>query len=499
MYARIASIVRRLHRRRLSKGSVLAVAMLMLIVVTVAGSALLSMSALTRLNMVSRGMDVRLMIAAEAALESARGRFTLVAGAQEDWSALMPSSGWNNLGTVVVNGIACQLQAAPVGGPEVLRARVRAIATVGTRNKVVEYTIMAANFADYALYFGGNSTVSIGEYFKMVGNFYSRGSINLHNAPGIEFFGRTETSAKVMNWTSMAYNFKQGYDDNVPIVEIPPSAYGFGPMRTAAQASGTLFFANTVSIQLVGNKFIRKYLYRFTGTGSNYKKNDYQLRTQTLVIPDNSVIYVDSSTPPQGVDSYSAAANGMNRASEKYIELWGVLDEARVTIACEHEIHIVDNISYQTLLEKPSLRRYTEKQAPAALAFREMLGVVTQTDLLFETPSWTALPGASLVTNDASRNPPDLGHYTKQYSLDGVYMGVEKSARGAVGPGSGRELWVCGGIINGNHESTLLASNFDRRNYDTDYRLQRTTPPYFLRAYGVTATQITGTWRAYEQ
>ncbi|MCA8946704.1 MAG: hypothetical protein KDB29_10795, partial [Planctomycetes bacterium] len=58
--------------------------------------------------------------------------------------------------------------------------------------------------------------------------------------------------------------------------------------------------------------------------------------------------------------------------------------------------------------------------------------------------------------------------------------------------------WVCGGIINGDHPTTELSSNFDRRNYDTDYRLQKTTPPYFLKAYGEAANMIKGTWRTYE-
>jgi hypothetical protein len=31
-----------------------------------------------------------------------------------------------------------------------------------------------------------------------------------------------------------------------------------------------------------------------------------------------------------------------------------------------------------------------------------------------------------------------------------------------------------------------------------DWRLQGTTPPFFLRAYNVTATFVPGTWRTYE-
>jgi hypothetical protein len=42
-----------------------------------------------------------------------------------------------------------------------------------------------------------------------------------------------------------------------------------------------------------------------------------------------------------------------------------------------------------------------------------------------------------------------------------------------------------------------LSGGLARGNYDTDYRLQFTTPPYFLRAYGVTPLQLTGTWLTY--
>jgi hypothetical protein len=66
------------------------------------------------------------------------------------------------------------------------------------------------------------------------------------------------------------------------------------------------------------------------------------------------------------------------------------------------------------------------------------------------------------------------------------------------GSASGKERWVNGGTILRASSNTMLSSNFDRRNYDTDYRLQFTTPPYFLRAYGVTPLQVTGTWLTYE-
>lgn len=481
------------------RGGALPVAMMFMIVVVIAGTALLSVSTIHRLDMVRAGIDVRMLIAAEAGLETARGRFTLIAGVQEDWSGLMPTTDWNDIGgPMTINGISVQVQAKPTGGAEVLQARIRAVARAADKNRVVEYHIQAANFADYALYFGSNNSVGIGSYFKMVGNFYSKGSINLSNNPGIEFFGDVDTSEKVLGAPDPIYNFKKGYTDYAPVVEIPPTAYGLDVMRAAAEASNTLFYANTISIQLVDQQFVRTYEYRKSGTGTNYNPGDYEVRTQTLDIPDNSVIYIDSDTAPATAvhaDTYSPLR--ANKASYPAINFWGVLDERRVTVACEHEIHVQDNVCYRTLLDNPDLRRFTLKKSDAALAYREMLGVLSATDLLYMTPVWNALPPSAEVTDDGSLSPPDTGHYGNQYCLDGVFMGVDKSARGAVGPNTNKELWVCGGIINGSYSSTLLSSVFERRNYDTDYRLKKTTPPYFLRAYGETANMIEGSWRTY--
>jgi hypothetical protein len=488
------------YRQRYNRrGGILATAMLFFVMVAVAGTAILSMSVVTKLKFVRQSIDVRMLIAAEAGIETVRGRFTLVAGVQEDWSALMPTNGWNDVGgPMIINGISVQAQARPIGGPDVLQARVRAVATVQQRSRAVEYNIQAANFADYALYFGSSNTVGIGTYFKMVGNIYAVGSINLSNGAGIEFYGDVDTSEKVLNAPNPVYNFKKGYTEFVPIVTIPPAAYGLTPMRNAAIASGTLFYSNTISIELVGEEFIRTYEYRQSGTGTNYNPNHYVVQTETLDIPDNSVIYIDSDTAPAGTDSYGTSALTANQGSTDDLSLWGVLDERRVTIACEHFVSVVDDICYQTLLDNPDLRRFTQKKEAPALAFREMLGVLSYEDIEFETTLWTALDNSQEVVDNASLVPPDTGHYGTQFCLDGVFMGVGKAARTSVGPSTGKELWVCGGIINLNYPSTLLASNFDRRNYDTDYRLKFTTPPYFLRAYNETANMIPGSWRTYE-
>lgn len=487
--------VNRAHK----KAYMLGTAMMFFVLVTVAGGAMLSMSQINRMAQVRRGADVRLLLAAEAGIESVRGRFTLVAGVQDDWSTLVPGPGWTNLGGQMnINGIQVQAQGRPIGDPSTPQARIRAIAYGTNTNRVVEYHIQAANFADYALYFGATNTVGIGENFKMVGNFYSKGSVNLSNRSGIEFFGDVDSSEKVLNYTDYAYNFKKGFTRYAPVVTIPPSAYGLDVMRSAAEASGTLFYSNTLSIKLQGQQFIRTFEYRFKGTGSNYKHNDHMVMTEVLDIPDNSVIYIDSGKAPTGVDTYSFQSNRANQASNGNLGLEGTLIWKRVTIACEHEIDITNNVSYQTLLNTPNYRRFTEKKSNAATNYREMLGVLSATHINFMCPDWNDLPSSSKVINDATRNPPDIGHEYYQYSLDGVFMGVESAKRGKNGNSNNRELWVCGGIINGNHPNTELSGNYDRRNYDTDYRLQKTTPPYFLKAYGESANMIIGTWRTYK-
>ncbi|MCA8911365.1 MAG: hypothetical protein KDB82_06650 [Planctomycetes bacterium] len=467
--------------------------------IAVAGGALLSISAINRMQMVKRSNGVRLLIAAEAGIETVRGRFTLVAGVQDDWSALLPSSDWNNIdGPLTINGIKVQCQAKPTGDSSTPKAKIRAIAYGVDQTRVVEYTIQAANFADYALYFGAPNTVGIGDNFKMVGNFYSKGHINLENGSGIEFFGDVDSMGKVMNYPNAAYNFKKGFTEYAPEVNIPPAAYGMDVMRAAAASSGTLFYANTLSIELQGDKFVRTYQYRYKGTSNNYKWKEYQTLTETLDIPDNSVIYIDDDDAPAGVDSWGTSNGSSNNANNGSLDLWGVLDYARVTVACEHDINITDNVSYQTLLDHPDYRRFTQKKKAGALGYREMLGVLADGDINFMTPDWSPLPWYSRVEDNASLDPPDTGHQYYQYSLDGVYMGTDKARRGKNGSSWYKELWVCGGIINGQYPTTELAGVFDRRNYDTDYRLKSTTPPYFLKAYGESANMVVGTWRTYE-
>ena len=165
------------HGRAGNKGGALASAMLFFVVVTVAGAALLSISMQHRLQIVRHGIDVRLMIAAEAGIESVRGRFTVVPQIQEDWASLVPGTGWNNIDSMTVNGIPVTVEARSIGGASVPTARVRSTAIAGSRRRTVEYTIKVATFSDYAVFNAGSGDSTLGVNYKGVGNLYFGGDV----------------------------------------------------------------------------------------------------------------------------------------------------------------------------------------------------------------------------------------------------------------------------------------------------------------------------------
>jgi hypothetical protein len=205
------------------------------------------------------------------------------------------------------------------------------------------------------------------------------------------------------------------------------------------------------------------------------------------------VIYVDSSKVPVGVDCWSPSVQNNQVTAPAELGLFGTLADRRVTVACEYDISVTGNVAYRSLLNNPSLRRFANKTSAGALAFKDMLGVISATDIDFKTTLWSPLIAAQEVSNIAG----DTGHENNQYCLDGVFMGMTSARRVVAQSPTDRELWVCGGIINGNFPSTQFGDTFERRNYDWDGRLAQTTPPYFLRAYNVSATQVKGTWRSY--
>lgn len=477
------------HSTRIArKGGALAAAMLFFVVVTVAGAALLSVSMITQESIIRSGYDVKLLIAAEAGLETIKGRFTLKEGVLEDWSQLLPNpSDWNTIGApMTINGIPVQAQGISVGTPAVPRARVRAVATLWNRRRVVEYIIRVPSFSDFALYDGSTAGWSIPENTKVWGNIYGATNINLSNRAGIEFFMDVSTSGTVQNAPDPVYNFKQGYQEFVPSIQMPPTINGMDIMANVASTLGHYYYRNTKSIRfLPGNLYERVYTY--VGLSGD------ELRTSTQPVPDDGVIFVSTSAPPAGVDT-SGAANSASYSPLQFVG--GVLgvpgmpaNGARVTLAHDGRLDLIGSMAYQSLLENPDLRRIENKKSDAALAYREMLGVVASGRFRGFCGDWPALPSALAVS----------GHLSQQVPLDGVFMSTDRLvSSGSTSNPSQRELWLNGGLISGVQNLDMLASHFGVLNYHTDWRLQYTMPPYFLRAYGDAVVMERGSWRTYE-
>ncbi len=262
----------RCNLRRARQGGALAAAMLFMIMVTVAGTALLSMSVITRTSIVKNGIDVRLMIASEAAVESVRGRFTLISGVQENWNWLSDSS-FTSLGTVTVNGNPVAVSAKRFTDPSVPRAQLRGTATASGRTRTVEYTVRVAAFSDYAVYIGEAGASNWG-YFKCVGNFYSRGSCNF-GATGTQFFGNCWTSGtftKGGNTDPDTYTFLKGKQENITPITMPDDIANYTAIENGAKppylASDYVFYENTLEIQLMGTQFRRIFVRRTAAGGA---------------------------------------------------------------------------------------------------------------------------------------------------------------------------------------------------------------------------------------
>jgi hypothetical protein len=489
--------MRYLNRTR-RRGSILGTVMLFFVVVTIAGASLLAMSLISQESMIRSSVDVRLLIAAEAGIETVRGRFALVEGVQDHWEDLLPiKNDWNNIGgPMTINGLQVQAQAYEIGTPAVPRARLRAIATLRDRNRVVEYVIRIPSLSDYTIYSGAGNSINLDANFKVWGNFYAKADINLANRAGIEFYGEVTTSGRINNAPDPAYNFKLGYEENVPLVEFPPTARAMEQMRDAAVSTGRMHFGNTLGIRfLEGNLYERTY-YRRVSSGTDAR------RTEILEVPDDSVIYVSRQNCPPGVDTDVAGQTPSNATGgERQLRVSGTLGKAgapeegaRVSLAYEYQVLVDGNMTYQSLLENPELRRIKNKKSDEALGYREMLGIVAQDVLYFYPRDWASLTvGNGAVPSYADEGEP---HLANQCTLDGVFLSLVSVNVTGSSP-TGRELWLNGGLLSGQQNPTYLSSHFDLRNYHTDYRLQYTMPPYFLRAYGDQVLIERGSWQTY--
>lgn len=567
-------------------------AMLFFVMVTVAGSAILSMSAIQRIKTVKNGVDVRLMIAAESGIESVRGRFTLVEGVQDDWNWLNNST-WTTVDTVSVNGISVTVQAMLFGGPSVPTARLRSSATASGKTRFVEYLIKVASFSDYAVF--TNSGGTLGTDYKLVGNYYANGSLSIPNL-GSQMFGRVQLTGTInqTNGQAQSYTFPvQNPEPNSDAIPFPNNTYQWDLLVSQAETTGLVYAENTLEIIFNGTTFTRWFVRRrATGSGDgtvpsnagaiddtasswidpvsgaiDYTNSsatnprlvngDYELVSEVVNIPAEGVIYIRSgaaknaqtsdpnkdalggrtnnftqATGSSNVTSNtapahaSAAANQSNsnifRSSvtgtyEPILVMSGRLASRRVSFACDHKIVVKQPIVYDSLLNDPTLRRFydnpsnpTGKESQAALDIPEMLGVMSRDDITPAVTWWRPLTfhygGLGGVTDDQPDEIIETVHYPADtYSMDGVFLALgDTSPRRHYGisftPGNGPrgEMWFHGGLIGQNGYGGGNGNTFNRRNYDWDFRMALTMPPYFLNAYNTSATFVPGTWRTWE-
>ncbi|MCC7510873.1 MAG: hypothetical protein IT464_16055 [Planctomycetes bacterium] len=573
----------RATRRNARRGSAMAAALIFFVVVTIAGTALITVSGYHQVQTVRNGIDVRLMIAAETGVETVRGRFTIVPVIQEDWGALLPlpAPNWNTIGNFTINGIAVQVDGRSVGGPSVPTARIRSTATSGLRSRTVEYTIKVATFSDYAVFNAGGGTNTLGTDYKGVGNMYYGGNLDIPNT-GAQIFGDAYMVGSVIqNYgvgpnnpaTGQAWNYHFPMNPpsmNQPAIPLPVWAAPWAALETEATDNGHRWAENTVAIELRGNSYRRYFVRRTaaagaTPSGTNWlnlssaisvvpsarllvgatsivANANYDLVFADYDIPDESVIYVKTgsanavgpralgvavSDSIAGTNSWvqatdwrvsntSGAAiasgagddwdivenNGSTNTGAKVLLLWGTLDDRRVSIACDHKIILADTISYQTLLNNPWMRNFhgdgiSGKQSTGALNFKEMLGVMSQQDCMLTPTWWRAIPVGQAATNQVGELVP--GHYPADSNpMDGVFFSIFDTRPWRFRNSFiGEEFWGHGGLIAGGSYAAGMGNHFNRRNYDWDFRLALTTPPFFLRAYNSSAVFINGTWRTY--
>jgi hypothetical protein len=565
--------------------------MLFFVMVTVAGTAILSMSSIQKLRTVRNGIDVRLMIAAEGAIETVRGRFTLVKGVQDDWTWISDTT-WTSLGVVTVNGIDVSVEGLRNPSASVPRCRIRARASASGITRVVEITVRVASFSDYSV-FAANG--NLGVNYKLVGNYYSNGNINV-DVTGARIFGETTCTGIITGLHALPTDPEYPFVNENPLLNQPAIPFPLDPtewdyMKDIAETTGYVFAENTLEIIFNGTTFTRWYVRRsnngagagtlptnagavdnttdswidpnngtidYTNTAAGNPRlvnADYEWVSQTLPIPDEGVIYVQSGAPtgivtggptqadvgdnqgsgtrinnfaqqptsvtfvPASTLSNEMAANFSNQGGFTYgsgptsrLVISGTINNRRVSLVSDHRILVKSPIAYQDNLDNPDNRRFhndglTGKQSTQAVDnMVEMLGVMCKTEICPCIRWWPPLPAANRVTGDlAGETLPghdfaDANDPNGDYCMDGVYLAV-----GHIRPkwyytdNRMGEMWFCGGLIcqgdygggNGNH--------FMRRNYDWDYRMNITMPPYFLRAYNTTARFVPGTWRTWEE
>jgi hypothetical protein len=201
--------------------------------------------------------------------------------------------------------------------------------------------------------------------------------------------------------------------------------------------------------------------------------------------------------------------------------LSGTITDRRLTLVCDHRIIVKQPIAYGGNLANSQYRRFyndglSGKQSPGAINMKDMLGVMSLTEI-HPTPTWwnpVPMSGGWVTGNVASpigtpetvpnHDWADIKSANADYFMDGVYLAISSTAPTrnygyTSGTGPLGEMWFCGGLICQGSYGGGNGNTFYRRNYDWDYRMNLTMPPYFLRAYNTTARFVPGTWRTWEE
>ncbi|MCC6574686.1 MAG: hypothetical protein IT462_12965 [Planctomycetes bacterium] len=488
------------NRRR---GAAVGYAMLFFVAVTISGSTFLAITAQHQLQLMHYGLTARLRAATENALETTRGRFTLVAGTQENWDTLLPNSGWNTIQTVVIDSVSVVVSGQSVGTASSPQCQLRAIGTLSGRQWACLYEFKMTSLGDFSMYSGGNNTQTLPSHLHVNGGYYSKTTINMNNASDIHFYKGVATAGSVVSPSSAT--FAEGYTENATVIDFQPALTTF-PDAKAAAASANIHYSNTWKIELRGTSYRRYYEHK---TGNN----SYTQLTQDIAIPNNGIIYIENDgCPASGIDanigytnSRASRGNGASAALKLFGWLGNGTDQCRVSIYCEDGVDLVNNITYQSLMSTPDLRRVGQKKSPAAKAIPEMLAVISEDNIALCHSDWTPLPTAYEVTNDPAFVAwdgtvyDDDEHKDNQYAFDGVFVGYSVIDRGTGNlAGSGTtEFWLCGSIISGNAPFNNTLDICDRTNIDWDWRLEDEEPPFLIKTYGSAPPVIAGSFRSY--
>lgn len=334
------------HLRCRAKGGALIAALFFMIVVTIAGASLLQSSTLNQLAIIERSIDVRLMIAVEAGLESTCGRFRLVEGVQDDWSWMAAStrSSPYDLGTQTVNGIEVHLTCWPVGSPSVPLCTVRGGASVSGSTRYVELDLRIASFSDYSMYLGEGGQSHWGA-IEIHGRFHSNSDAHFNSANTkfhlVPSFGMNGGAwADTHNNTGRPESETgEGYMNFDPHVNadvvIPANVVVYSGVQQAAKQSRTnphstsndhYYYENTLEIQFLGNgSYRRTFVRRNSNTVGSQVPPGWVMSSGSTVDGSSNIVTND----PDLTGVYRAINNGL-AATDAWLDNGGLTNSSGI-------------------------------------------------------------------------------------------------------------------------------------------------------------------------